>query len=237
MRPKIAINCNYDPGAPGAKIRRQATLYMPYVEAVIEAGGLPLLVPPSAPEVLKDYLEMADGILFTGGLDYPPELYGQKPVPEVEVQAKERYESDRSLMKLALESPKPALGICAGLQLMQITKGGALIQHLPTAAAHKAKNQELDSAHEVRLAPDSLLHSLFQSSTLFVNSAHHQAADPKQLAPGLKVTAQAPDGTIEALELEKTGLRFFLFVQWHPERIKDDAHRKTLFAAFIQACR
>lgn len=237
MRPRIAINCDYDPGAPGAKSRRQVTLYMPYVEAIIEASGLPLLVPPSPLPILREYLSMADGILFTGGLDYPPEFYGQKPTPEVQEQARERAESDRALMKLALASPKPALGICAGLQLMNIAKGGALIQHLPAAAAHKAKTPERDSAHEVRVAPGSLLHSLFQSSTLRVNSAHHQAADPKRLARGLKVTAQAPDGTIEALELEKAGPRFFLFVQWHPERIKDAEHRRKLFAAFVAACR
>src|SRR6516165_7930546 len=93
-RPLIAINCDYDPGKPGAKMRRRATLYMPYIDAVVEAGGLPLLVPPSPKEVLKSYLELADGLLFTGGADYPPSLYGQKPHPTVEVQSPERSKND-----------------------------------------------------------------------------------------------------------------------------------------------
>src|SRR5271166_3121564 len=140
----IAINCDYDPGKPGARFRRKATVFMPYVESVMNAGGLPLLVPPSPPEVLKEYLELADGVLFTGGLDYPPQFYGQKPRPEVDVQPLERAESDRNFMRLVLESSKPALGICAGLQLLNISKGGTLIQHLPNAPQHKAINEEKD---------------------------------------------------------------------------------------------
>jgi putative glutamine amidotransferase len=235
-RPLIAVNCDYNPGKPGARIRRQATLYMPYIEAIVAAGGLPLLVPPSPPDVLKDYLALADAIVFTGGLDYPPAYYGQKAHPTVVAQTRERSESDRHLMRLVLESTKPALGICAGLQLMNITKGGALIQHLPTAAKHTAIHEEKDSAHAVSVLPKTRLRNIFGADRISVNSAHHQAADPVRLAPGLKVAALAPDGTIEALELNDSAKRFFLFVQWHPERIPDLKHRQKIFRALIDAC-
>ncbi|MBI4371479.1 MAG: gamma-glutamyl-gamma-aminobutyrate hydrolase family protein [Elusimicrobia bacterium] len=235
-RPLIAINCDYDPGKPGARIRRQATLYMPYIEAVVEAGGLPLLVPPSPPGVLKEYLARADGILFTGGLDYPPSFYSQTARPEVVVQPLRRAESDRSLMRLVLDSSKPAMGICAGLQLMNITKGGALIQHLPNAPEHKAVHAEKDSAHSVSVLSGTRLRRIFGAGSITVNSSHHQAADPRRLAPGLRVAAKAPDGTIEALELQDAKGRFFLFVQWHPERIPDSEHRRRLFRAFVAAC-
>jgi len=235
-RPRITINCDYDPGKPGARIRRQAMLYMPYIESVIEAGGLPILVPPSPPEVLKEYLALADGILFTGGDDDPPEFYGQEPHSEVEPQPKERAESDRNLMRLVLESSKPALGICAGLQLLNISKGGSLIQHLSNASRHRAVHEEEDSSHPVSVIPKTRLSDLFGAGEIQVNSSHHQAADPENIAKGLKVSARAPDGTIEGLELENPKGRFFLFVQWHPERIPDAAHRRKIFGAFIQAC-
>lgn len=210
---------------------------MPYVESIVEAGGLPLLVPPSPKEVLQEYLDLADGVLFTGGLDYPPELYGQKPHPSVEEQARERVQSDMDLMRLTLDSPKPALGICAGLQLMNICAGGALVQHLDGAEAHKAEHMEKDSSHPAKVEKGTLLHRIFGQDEIVVNSAHHQAADPKGLGKGLKVSALAPDGTIEGLELAAPAReRFFLFVQWHPERIPDAEHRRKLFGAFVKAC-
>lgn len=236
-RPIIAINCDYDPGKPGAKIRRKATMLMPYIESVVEAGGLPLLVPPSPPEVLREYLAMADGVLFTGGMDYPPEFYGQKRHPSVATLAEKRAESDRHLMRLVLRDDKPALGICAGLQLMNIAKGGALIQHLPNAPRHRAVHEEKDESHPVAVLPGTRLSRIFKKGKIKVNSAHHQAADPSRLARGLKVSAWALDGTIEGLELEKDKRRFFLFVQWHPERIPDAAHRRRIFKAFVDACR
>ena len=235
-RPRIAINCNFDPGRPGARYRQQVTIYANYVRAVTDAGGLPILVPPSTPEVLQEYLKMADGILFIGGLDYPPTLYGEKPHPTVEEQNPERTNSDLALMKLVQESAKPALGICAGLQLMNIAGGGALIQHLKTAPEHVSKTDEHDSSHQVDLVPGTRLADIFGAKRITVNSAHHQAADPGRLASGLKISARADDGTIEGLELEKTDGRFFVFVQWHPERIPDAAHRRKLFAAFVAAC-
>ncbi|HVE11883.1 MAG TPA: gamma-glutamyl-gamma-aminobutyrate hydrolase family protein [Elusimicrobiota bacterium] len=236
-RPRILINCDFDPGAPGSVFRRQVTLYEPYLASVLEAGGLPLLLPPCEEDVLREYLELADGVLFTGGDDYPPELYGEKPVPEVEKAPTERVATDLELMKLTRAGSKPALGICAGMQLLNVASGGALLQHLPPSLGHKARGPEEDSGHEVELVAGTQLERIYGAARLRVNSSHHQAADPKRIAAGLKVSARAADGTVEGLELAQPDGRFFVFVQWHPERVQDEEQRRTLFKAFVDACR
>ena len=187
-------------------------------------------------EIVKDYFAMADGVLFTGGLAYPPSLYGEKPHATVQEQSQERTGADFKLMELARPSQKPSLGICAGLQLLNIETGGGLIQHLDTAKDHVRAAQN-DSSHPVELLPGTQLADLFGSRHLTVNSAHHQAANPARLGRELKVSALAPDGTIEALELERQDGRFFVFVQRHPERLADAEHRRKLFSAFIDASR
>lgn len=235
-RPRVLINCDLYLEKDKPEDRRCVRVYEPYIDAVVEAGGLPVLVPPSSPEVLRDYLELADGVVFTGGDDYPPELYGQKRHKTVRVQHPDRAASDAALIKLARASDKPALGICAGLQLLAISEKGALIQHLPRARAHMRRDEK-DEAHGVTLTPESRLREIFGKGSLRVNSAHHQAADPDALPKTLRVSARADDGTIEGLELKDAGERFFVFVQWHPERIFDAAHRRRLFKAFIDACR
>ena len=230
-RPLIAVNGTLE-RTPGVQPR--VSVHDAYLNAILEAGGLPLLVPPRA-DLAAEYFKRADGVLFTGGLDYPPKLYGEKPHETIQEQSPERTEADLKLMRLALASPKPSLGICAGLQLLNIAAGGALIQHLPTAQAHTRKADN-DSAHLVEVERGSLLAKLFGAGKLRVNSSHHQAADPKRIGKGLKVTARATDGTIEGIEKIRPGGRFFLFLQWHPERIQNDKHRKRLFAAFVKAC-
>lgn len=235
-RPRILVNCDLCVEKDKPEDRRSVRIYEPYLDAVVEAGGLPILVAPSAPAVLREYLDLADGVVFTGGDDYPPSLYGERPHATVRAQHPDRAASDGALMKLARASGKPALGICAGLQLLAISEAGALIQHLPRARAHMRRD-EVDAAHGVTLAPESRLRAIFGKESLRVNSAHHQAADPRRLPKTLRVSALADDGTIEGLELEDPGERFFVFVQWHPERIADAAHRRRLFKAFLDACR
>jgi putative glutamine amidotransferase len=234
-RPRILLNCDLrlEPGAPDD--RRAVRVYEPYVNAVIEAGGLPILVPPAKPEVLRAYLALADGALFTGGDDYPPALYGEKAQDTVKPQNAERTASDIDLYRLVRDSGKPALGVCAGLQLFAIAEKGALIQHLAHAEAHTRRGDK-DRSHSVRLEPGTRLRAIFGKRELVVNSAHHQAADPRRLPAALRVAAEAADGTIEGLELKDAGKRFFISVQWHPERIADAAHRRRLFGALVAAC-
>jgi len=229
-RPVIAVNLTLDtpPDAP-----RSLRVYEPYVDAVVAAGGLPLLVPPIA-ALATDYLAGADGVLFTGGLDYPPALYGEKPLREVRPQTPERTQSDLALMRLALRGRLPVLGICAGLQLLNIAAGGGLVQHLPGADSH-VRLKGRDSVHDVEVLPGTRLAGIFGARRLTVNSSHHQAVDPARLGRGIAVSALAPDGVVEGLEL--AGRRFFVCVQWHPETIADRKHRSRLFKSFIAACR
>ena len=238
-KPIIAINCDFDisqrPVSDEPHYRDRVTLYKNYYLAVLEAGGVPLLVPPSNRQILDSYLSAADGFLLTGGEDYPPDSYGDQPHPKTVVGRPERSQSDLVWVLMTMESKKPLFGICAGLQLVNIAKGGKLIQHLETEIGHSA-SLSVDEEHPSEVFEDSKLAEIFGAGPLPVNSSHHQAADPEHLGKGLKITARSPDGVIEALELEDAGNRFFVTVQWHPERIKNEEHRKKLFASFVGAC-
>ena len=228
--PIILINPNVS-NQPGE--RPYLGVRTSYINAIKEAGGMPLIAIPSEdPAVMRWYMEQADAFLFIGGDDYPPHLYGQNKHPSVETQSMERARNDISLMRMALEeSVKPVLGICAGHQLLNIVLGGTLLQHIPN---HRA--EQMDAArHEIAVVPGSFLQRLFGTSSLDVNSFHHQAADPANLPSELKVAARALDGTIEAVELSRNPEnRFVAGVQWHPEMMASE-HRKLIFAAFLAA--
>jgi len=210
-----------------------------YVDAVHEAGGLPLLVPCFTDEaLLREYVDMADAVLFVGLNDYPPELYREPRRIETQVKTTEGYRrhaaSNMILARLVLEERRmPALGICAGPQLFTIALGGKLIQHIPTAEDHIAHSAIRDKEHAVEIRGGRVLSGLFGRGRITVNTNHHQAPDPQFLGTGLQATAYADDGVVEAVE--STDDRFILGVQWHPERIRDAEHRKKVFGAFVEA--
>jgi len=139
------------------------------------------------------------------------------------------------LARLVLQenTQMPVLGICAGPQLFNITLGGKLVQHLPTAEDHIAYTPIQDKEHEIEITGGRILTSLFGKGKISVNTNHHQAADPEFLGSGLQVVACADDGVVEAIE--STEERFLLGVQWHPERTRDINHQKKIFNAFIKA--
>lgn len=212
-----------------------------YVDAIYEAGGIPLMVPCFPDEdILRDYVAMADAFLFVGINDYPPALY-REPIRQAAVKDTEGYKrhaaSDMIVARLVLQenAHMPALGICAGPELFNIALGGKLVQHLATAEDHIAHSPIRDKYHEIEIRGGRILTRLFGKSRVSVNTNHHQAAHPDFIGEGLEPVAFTDDGVIEALE--GTEERFLLGVQWHPERIRDAEHRQKVFGAFLEAAR
>ncbi len=219
-QPRIALNASLD-------AERVSVGYY-YIDKVRQAGGVPLILPPvSAPGALERQLAGVDGIVFIGGNDYDPALYGKPSHPTVELVLKERQDYDLALCRAVLARRIPALAICGGLQLVNIVAGGTLQVHVE---GHRSKDPKTIAEHAVTVAAGSALARVLQTTALRINSSHHQAADTP--GKGLRVTAHAEDGCIEALEA--TDARFLLAVQWHPERMQTPESAR-LFAALVRA--
>lgn len=244
IRPLIGISCRPDISGlyPKRPINAQNQSYS---NAVIQAGGIPILIPVEVTgEMLKDVLNRVDGLIFCGGGDIDPVFYNEPPlVDNLSTIQKERDVYELALMRLALETQKPFLAICRGIQIMNVAAGGNLYQDIysqyPQARRHDYYYQDDRLprnyiAHEVRLDESSLLSQIVGANTVAVNSLHHQAA--KEIGSTLKAVGYADDGVIEALEAP--GHPFGLGVQWHPEELvtEHDSARK-MFAAFIEASR
>ncbi|MDX6544575.1 MAG: putative glutamine amidotransferase [Gaiellales bacterium] len=213
-RPLIGI-CAYEVPASFSHWRNVDCVMVPagYVRGVAAAGGVPLVIPPL--EQAGDLVETLDGLLLTGGSDIDPALYGQKPHAETVGVVAHRDRAELELLRAALERDLPVLGVCRGLQLLNVLRGGTLVQHLaevvPDGAVHKGPPGTF-TRHPVQVEPGSRLHGIL-GDRLDVPSCHHQA--PDRIGDGLVVTAQAPDGVVEAIELPQA--RFCVGVLWHPE--------------------
>ncbi len=207
-----------------------------YVDAVIEAGGTPVLIPPELPEPhWRGLFAHLDGILFSGGADIGIEHFGGEPHSTVNVEAV-RDAIELPLLRAAADEGKPFFGICRGLQVVNVALGGTLYTHIldqhPNALEHDRHDQpRAFLAHPVRVDEGTRLADILGEPVLQVNSLHHQGI--KDLAPGLKATAFAPDGLIEAVELPNHP--FGLAVQWHPEWMTDQAAICNLFKSFVNA--
>lgn len=212
-----------------------------YVNVIKEAGGTPILLPViEDPEVLEDYLNVIDGLLLTGGDEgINPQLYGENPVKELECICPERDEYEMYLFSRALEKELPILGICRGMQIMNVAKGGSLYQDIfsqvENSLGHLPKQMPVDVLyHKVSLAKESTLESIFGSAELMVNSFHHQAI--KKVADPFRATAVSQDNIIEAMEHRLH--KFAIGVQWHPEDLTErHTHFLKLFNAFVAAAK
>lgn len=212
-----------------------------YIEAVADAGGVPVVLPPVAG--VQAALDRLDGLIIIGGPDVEPTRYGQQPGPLTTVIRPERDAAELALMHAALEADLPLLGICRGMQLLNVALGGTLIQHLPDVVGHDGHSPTPGAMgeHKVSVAPGSKLAGLLggqaaAGGALCVPTHHHQGID--KLGDGLVASAWADDGLIEAIEFgDADGAtaerRFVIAVQWHPEAGTDP----SLFRALIAAAR
>ena len=208
-----------------------------YSEAVVLAGGLPIMTAALDPDLAPLYASMADGLLLTGGGDVDPAEFAQGPSRDLGAVDPVRDAFEIALYRAYRQAGKPILGICRGVQLINVAEGGSLIQHLPAVDGswqHDQRDLRGTPFHHVDLAPDSRLADAFGSSRIRTNSFHHQAVD--RVGAGLKVVARAGDGTIEALEGD--GDPFLVGVQWHPEMaFKAHPEHHAPFRAFLDALR
>jgi len=201
-----------------------------YVDHVLAAGGIPVIVPPAAtstPEMLGTVSERLDGLILVGGPDLDPSSYGQDPHPLAQPPAPERDAAETALLVMMRQRRRPVLGICRGVQVMAVAAGGQLIQHLPDSLAHEGHSPQpgVYGEHDVSIAPGSQLHSILGPDSR-VSSYHHQGLAEH---PGYVATAWAPDGTVEAIE--DPDLSFCIGVLWHPEVGPDP----RLFQALVSA--
>ncbi len=241
-KPLIGINMSYleynGINPQNVKFRDSYSIHIAYADAIRMYGGAVLLIPPfSDTNELDYYIDSADGFVFEGGNDYPPDLYGEKKHPETKPIHRQRANADMYLAKKVLNTRKPVLGICAGIQLMNIALGGKVIQHIDNVDVHYKKSKTLDNQHWITIERESILHEVIKQDRILVNSAHHQAINPEYIGKGLKVTANTLDGGIEAVELVNPEGRFLIGIQWHPERILDRKHKRLIFEAFLTATR
>ncbi|MBM4403877.1 MAG: gamma-glutamyl-gamma-aminobutyrate hydrolase family protein [Candidatus Cloacimonetes bacterium] len=210
-----------------------------YIDAVTESGGLPLPIPCTGdPDLIDQYFDLIDALIIIGGQDYPPHLFGQEPHPTIDLTHPRRVASDLGFFTAVLNRGIPCLGICAGMQLMNIATGGQLIQHISPEAGERngirpcLENHYGDVLHPITITGGKWLPRIFESDTITVNSNHHQALHPGHIGQGFRVVATAPDGIIEAIEYDTP--QFVLGIQWHPERLTDYRQRKTIFGLLIQ---
>jgi putative glutamine amidotransferase len=235
-RPRIGVTLDSEEPGGYSKFPWLA-LRQNYADSLIATGALPLALPHAPAELVDAYLDELDGLVVTGGaFDIDPALYGAtERHPTVGLKAA-RTAFEWAITEQALARDLPVLGICGGQQLLNVVLGGTLIQHIPDSVvdplAHEQPNPRNEAGHMVSVLEGTLLHRVVGTTSLAVNSAHHQAAE--RTGPGVRVSAAAPDGVVEAIE--HGGYRFCLGVQWHPEFFITKGDRR-IFEAFVAAAR
>jgi gamma-glutamyl-gamma-aminobutyrate hydrolase PuuD len=228
-RPLIGITTYAQPARWGVWDLPAALVPLDYVDAVERAGGRAVLLPPSEDGVAET-LDMLDGVVFSGGADVDPARYGADAHPETDAPQARRDAGELALLEAALARDIPTLAICRGFQLLNVVRGGDLVQHLPESVGtddHKQVPGEF-AVHPVDVREGSRLASIVGDGPA-VTSHHHQALN--RVGDGLVESAWAADGTLEAVE--DPSLRFAVGVQWHPEAGEDDG----LFVALVEQAR
>lgn len=220
-RPLIGLTANHSD--------LDATLRDRYYKQIVAAGGTPVIIPPVADkEVIVNTLEQLDGLILTGGADYNPLWMGEEPSTHLHGINRERDLAELLTARLAFNQQIPTLGICRGIQTLAIALGGKVAQDIQEAASpgtviikHAQDADRSEPTHSVRIADGSILSGIYEGETIHVNSFHHQAV--AQPGPHFRITATAPDGTVEAIE--STEHKAVMGVQWHPEWLEEEGRR------------
>jgi putative glutamine amidotransferase len=231
--PVIGICAAWDRAAWSFWNQDAALVAGSYLDVVLRGGGLPLVLPPIelGPAAERTLLERIDGLLLIGGSDLDPASYGEAPAPRLEATSALRDAFELALVRGAIARDLPVLGICRGLQILNVATGGTLEQDLAGAGfgEHRPAPGRLDEPtfHAIEVEPESLLAAGPEPAALSVNSHHHQGV--ARLGEGARVIARSPDGVVEALEWPDR--EHVLGVQWHPEALELD----TTVSAFVAA--
>ena len=241
-KPIIGVTPDYNPGTRKDMGGKEPTYFLRarYLQAIQDTGGVPIVLPLVRGQKHHQHLlECLDGLLVTGsGWDLAPELYGERQRFKFALMSEERAQLELGLSKLAFSLRVPTLGICGGMQSMNVALGGTLIQDIPsqvqTELQHSPPKSATKMAHAIRIEPKSWLHRIAKKRTIQVNSSHHQSV--KAVPPLFQVTASTTDGVIEAFEAASHP--FWVGVQWHPEYLyRNHPIQKGLFSAFVQAAK
>jgi putative glutamine amidotransferase len=221
----------------GEPPQEEMTLGLPYMRAIEQAGGIPVVVPPLREDFIESLLEHVDGVCLSGGPDIDPAAYGEPRHPELGPTWSELDAFELAVARAADARGLPILAICRGAQVFNVARGGKLYQHLPDVVGeqvnHRQRQPGPEVTHSVELSGSSRLHQVIDRDQIEVNSFHHQAVSA--LGAGLVATAHASDGTIEAFEASDR--EFALGVQWHAETLVGRPEQAALFGALIAAAR
>jgi putative glutamine amidotransferase len=236
--PLIAITCSRVTGGAWGMYSLGHFMdytFSDYSQAILHAGGAPLIIPAAQDkESLASILGPVKGLILSGGPDIHPRRYGEEPLAGLGEVDEALDQMELLAATMAIEKNLPVLGICRGIQVLNVALGGTLYQDIasqvPESICHTPKTDKAVNTHTVLLETGSRLQKITGKRKIWVNGKHHQAI--KDLAPGLAATAHAQDGVVEAVELPAK--RFVLGLQWHPEGTwREDSYSQKLFSAFV----
>ena len=213
-KPVIGISAPLHPESRGYRVSHC------YADAVAAAGGLPILIPAAdSPEDVDSLLPSLDGILIPGGPDVDPLFYGEEPRQGLGLVIRSNDLFEMNFLRAARTAHKPILCVCRGMQVLNVTFGGTLIQDIPTQIPGALRHMQIpvdreEPTHSVDIQKNTYLYEVYGTETILTNSFHHQCI--QEVAPGFSVSAKARDGVIEAIEAKEERI---LGVQWHPEEM------------------